>query len=95
MSLTALPNIDERPNGSLFTDFSDQHRYTMHQYMNPNQGAGLNKGCASMSLCKPSCGPQFFCENSVCPRGYVHASEGMCFPNNGVGKLKKAASLHK
>ncbi len=86
----SLLNFEETPNGALFTDFADQHRFTMLQYMNPHQGAGLNKGCPSMDICKPSCPGQFYCENSFCPRGYVRAAKGMCMPNDGVGELKPA-----
>lgn len=84
-------NIEDKPNSSLFTDFADQHRYTIQQYMDPHQGAGLNRGCPGMKqLCKPNCPDQFFCENSSCPMGYVRAAKGMCYPNDGIGELKPA-----
>ena len=84
---------DKTPNGSLFTDFSDQHRNVATQFFQPFQGAGLNAGCPSIDPCPASgsCAPMFYCPDTFCPPGYVHASHGRCISDSDdISEMRKA-----
>lgn len=62
-----------------YTSFSNQHAISNMQDSKELFGSCIAQ--ATPPPCKPSCPPQFYCEQSSCPPNYVRASNGLCYCN--------------
>ncbi len=72
--------MSDRTDNNLYVSSVEQHLYEPSRMMPDFRAQMWPSGpCKNtMQGPEPSCPPQFFCTNSVCPPEYVHSANGQC-----------------